>query len=55
MLDSFHMSLEELNIKNAVELAADHLIHVQVSENHRGVPGSGQTRWEDLKAIFYLK
>jgi D-psicose/D-tagatose/L-ribulose 3-epimerase len=50
MLDSFHMSLEELNIKNAIEQAADHLIHMQVSENHRGVPGSGQTRWEDLKA-----
>jgi D-psicose/D-tagatose/L-ribulose 3-epimerase len=49
MLDSFHMSLEELNLRNAIELAGDDLIHLQVSENHRGIPDSGQTRWHDVK------
>lgn len=50
LLDSFHMTLEERNLKEAIETAGDYLIHVQVSENYRGVPGSGQTRWEDIKA-----
>jgi len=49
LLDSFHMTLEELNLKEAIALAGDDLIHLQVSENHRGIPGSGQTRWEDIK------
>lgn len=45
MLDSFHMSLEERNPEEAIVLAGDDLIHVQVSENYRGVPGTGQTPW----------
>lgn len=45
MLDSFHMSLEERNPEEAIVLAGDKLIHVQVSENYRGVPGTGQTPW----------
>lgn len=49
LLDSFHMTLEERNLQNAIELAGQYLIHIQVSENYRGAPGSGQTRWEDIK------
>jgi D-psicose/D-tagatose/L-ribulose 3-epimerase len=45
MLDSFHMSLEEKNPEEAIVLAGDQLIHLQVSENYRGVPGTGQTPW----------
>jgi D-psicose/D-tagatose/L-ribulose 3-epimerase len=33
------------------------LVHVQVSENYRGTPGTGQTRWDayrrGLEAINY--
>lgn len=49
LLDSFHMTIEEKNLQEAVLQAGDKLIHVQVSENYRGTPGTGQTRWEDLK------
>jgi D-psicose/D-tagatose/L-ribulose 3-epimerase len=49
MLDSFHMSLEERNPEEAIVLAGDNLIHLQVSENYRGVPGTGQTPWHLIK------
>ncbi|MBX2841548.1 MAG: sugar phosphate isomerase/epimerase [Flammeovirgaceae bacterium] len=49
MLDSFHMTLEERNLQQAIELVGDQLIHFQVSENYRGAPGTGQTRWDDIK------
>ncbi len=49
MVDSFHMTIEEQNLAEAVKLVGDKLIHVQVSENHRGIPGTGQTRWNDLR------
>lgn len=49
LLDGFHMNIEEPNIEKAILLAGEKLIHVQVSENYRGTPGTGQTRWEDYK------
>lgn len=49
MLDGFHMAIEERNLEQAVTLAGDLLIHVQVSENYRGTPGTGQTQWDSLK------
>ena len=45
LLDSFHMSLEERSPEEAIVTAGEKLIHVQVSENYRGVPGTGQTPW----------
>src|SRR5260221_11477284 len=57
LLDGFHMSIEEPDIEKAIVLAGDKLAHVQVSENHRGTPGTGQTRWDifrnGLAAINY--
>jgi len=50
LTDSFHMTIEEKHLTEAVKAAGNKLIHVQVSENHRGIPGTGQTRWEDLRA-----
>jgi D-psicose/D-tagatose/L-ribulose 3-epimerase len=49
LLDGFHMSIEEPNIEKAIKTAGEKLIHVQVSENYRGTPGTGQTRWDDFK------
>ncbi|WP_162415735.1 sugar phosphate isomerase/epimerase family protein [Cyclobacterium roseum] len=49
LLDGFHMNIEEPDIEKAILQAGDKLIHVQVSENYRGTPGTGQTRWEDYK------
>ncbi len=48
MIDSFHMTIEEDNLERAVLDAGPHLLHVQVSENQRGIPGTGLTDWASL-------
>ena len=57
LLDAFHMNIEEPDIEKAIRLAGNKLIHMQVSENYRGTPGTGQTRWDayrrGLEAIDY--
>jgi D-psicose/D-tagatose/L-ribulose 3-epimerase len=50
LLDGFHMSIEESDLKKAITSVGDKLIHVQVSENYRGTPGTGQFRWNDFKS-----
>lgn len=50
LLDGFHMTIEEKNIRKAITTVGDKLIHVQVSENHRGIPGTGLTPWKEFKA-----
>ena len=49
MLDGFHMAIEERNIEQAITSAGNKLIHLQVSENYRGTPGTGQTPWNAFK------
>jgi D-psicose/D-tagatose/L-ribulose 3-epimerase len=46
MLDGFHMNIEEPDVEAAIVKTGDQLIHFQVSENYRGTPGTGQTRWD---------
>jgi D-psicose/D-tagatose/L-ribulose 3-epimerase len=46
-LDSFHMNIEEKNPMDAILQAGSDLIHMQISENHRGIPGTGITPWND--------
>jgi D-psicose/D-tagatose/L-ribulose 3-epimerase len=57
MLDGFHMNIEERDIEKAIATAGNKLIHIQVSENYRGTPGTGQTRWDayrrGLESIHY--
>ncbi|GAA4102013.1 sugar phosphate isomerase/epimerase family protein [Mucilaginibacter panaciglaebae] len=57
ILDGFHMSIEEPNVEGAIRLVGDKLIHLQVAENYRGTPGTGQTNWDaykrGLEAINY--
>ncbi len=48
LLDGFHMTIEEKNIREAIQRVGDKLIHVQVSENHRGIPGTGLTPWDQF-------
>ena len=49
MLDGFHMNIEERDLQQAIIASGEHLLHVQVSENYRGTPGTGQTRWDDFR------
>jgi D-psicose/D-tagatose/L-ribulose 3-epimerase len=44
-LDMFHMNIEESNPEEAIIAAGDKLIHMQVSENYRGTPGTGCSNW----------
>jgi D-psicose/D-tagatose/L-ribulose 3-epimerase len=57
MIDTFHMTIEEDNLERAVLTAGSHLLHVQVSENQRGIPGTGLTDWaalvRGLRAVNY--
>ncbi|MEO6719668.1 MAG: sugar phosphate isomerase/epimerase [Ferruginibacter sp.] len=57
MLDGFHMAIEERDVEQAIITAGNKLIHLQVSENYRGTPGTGQTPWDayykGLEAINY--
>lgn len=56
-LDMFHMNIEEPDPEEAIRRAGDKLIHVQVSENYRGTPGTGNASWDayhrGLDAIGY--
>jgi D-psicose/D-tagatose/L-ribulose 3-epimerase len=49
MLDGFHMTIEERDLEQGIRTVGERLLHVQVSENYRGTPGSGQTRWDSFK------
>lgn len=42
LLDSFHMNIEEKNPPAALRAAGETLVHYHVSDNDRGVPGSGR-------------
>lgn len=56
-LDSFHMHLEEKSSAEAILRAGERLFHFHACENDRGVPGTGQVRWQEiaeaLKKINY--
>ena len=48
MYDSFHAHIEEKNQAEAIQSCAAETIHVHVSENDRGTPGTGQVNWESF-------
>jgi len=49
LLDTFHLNIEEKNIDTAITGADDKLVHFHVSDNDRGVPGSGHLPWDTVK------
>jgi len=52
MWDTFHAHIEEKNSLAALESIARHLVHVHISENDRGTPGTGQVRWAETFATL---
>jgi D-psicose/D-tagatose/L-ribulose 3-epimerase len=48
MYDTFHGHIEEKNQSAAIRHIAPAMGHVHISENDRGVPGSGQVAWDDV-------
>lgn len=48
MYDSFHANIEEKNQAAAIASVKAETIHVHVSENDRGVPGTGGVNWDSF-------
>jgi len=52
MYDTFHANIEEKSPAKAIAECADSFIHVHISENDRGTPGTGMVHWEEtFKAL----
>ena len=41
LIDTMHANIEELDIAKSLEYAMPHLKHIHISENNRGIPGTG--------------
>jgi D-psicose/D-tagatose/L-ribulose 3-epimerase len=48
MYDTFHAHIEEKDQAATIRTLAPVLAHVHISENDRGVPGSGQVDWDTV-------
>jgi D-psicose/D-tagatose/L-ribulose 3-epimerase len=57
MYDTFHANIEEKQVGPVIESVADSTIHVHISENDRGTPGTGHVHWDEtfkvLKKVKY--
>jgi D-psicose/D-tagatose/L-ribulose 3-epimerase len=45
-LDTYHMNIEEKGFAHGIRRAGRHLRYIHLSENDRGVPGSGTIDWD---------
>lgn len=48
LYDTFHGHIEEKDTGDAIRSVGKHLKHVHTCENDRGIPGSGQVRWDKV-------
>jgi D-psicose/D-tagatose/L-ribulose 3-epimerase len=52
MYDTFHAHIEEKNVAATIAGIAGSFVHVHISENDRGTPGTGQVYWDEtFKAL----
>jgi D-psicose/D-tagatose/L-ribulose 3-epimerase len=52
-LDTFHAHIEEKDPAAAIRRAGDRIAHVHISENDRGVPGTGSVAWDETFAALH--
>lgn len=52
MIDLFHAGIEEKSLGEAIRAAGKNLYHLQVAENDRGTPGTGQFDWNDIASAL---
>ena len=45
MYDTFHANIEEKSIAESIRVCRKETIHIHISENDRGVPGTGHVDW----------
>lgn len=56
MYDTFHANIEEKNLPKTIKDFAGSFIHVHISENDRGTPGTGHVHWDEtFKALAEVK
>lgn len=57
LYDTHHAHIEEKDVEAAILAGGSHIRHVHLSENDRGVPGTGQVDWDStfraLRSIQY--
>jgi D-psicose/D-tagatose/L-ribulose 3-epimerase len=46
------MNIEETSFGDAIRLAGDKLFHFHSSDSHRGTPGEGMLRWQEVAAAL---
>jgi D-psicose/D-tagatose/L-ribulose 3-epimerase len=49
-LDTYHMNIEERSLAEALTLAGDRLLHLQVCGNDRGAPGHDHLDWAEIRS-----
>ncbi len=47
MYDTFHANIEEKDVAHTIASVADSFVHVHISENDRGTPGTGHVHWNE--------
>jgi D-psicose/D-tagatose/L-ribulose 3-epimerase len=47
MYDTFHANIEEKHAAPVIESVRDVTVHVHISENDRGTPGTGHVAWDE--------
>ncbi len=52
LVDTMHANIEELNVAEAYRKALPWIKHVHISENDRGVPGTGHACGQDVFDVF---
>lgn len=52
MGDTFHMNIEEKNLRQPLVVAGDLLHHMHCCGNDRGTPGAGHVDWDDVFAAL---
>ena len=50
--DTFHSNIEERRPAAALQVIAEDLGHVHISENDRGIPGSGHVDWRGVLSVL---
>jgi D-psicose/D-tagatose/L-ribulose 3-epimerase len=51
-LDTYHMNIEEKGYRDPILRCGSRLRYIHLSESDRGVPGSGNVRWDDVFAAL---
>lgn len=55
LADTHHANIEEERPAEAWRAVKDHIYHVHISENHRGIPGSGHAVTPDIFKVLRLE